>query len=137
MRSITERKIMEEQVGFRPWRGCGENVFVICQLAEKMLERGKRLYAAFLDLDKAYDRVWRAGLWEALKEYGVEGRLLTVVQGMYKDSEAAVKVGEEITDWFEVQRGVRQGCPLSPWLFNIYLDRVMKEALPLFKGELA
>ena len=45
-----------------------------------------------------------------------------------------MKVGEEITDWFEVQRGVRQGCPMSPWLFNIYLDRVMKEALPLFKG---
>ena len=39
-----------------------------------------------------------------------------------------------MTDWFEVQRGVRQGCPMSPWLFNIYLDRVMKEALPLFRG---
>ena len=74
MRSITEGKIMEEQVGFRPGRGCGENVFVIRQLAEKMLERGKRLYAAFLDLDKAYDRVWRAGLWEALKEYPWSGR---------------------------------------------------------------
>ena len=71
---------------------------MIRQLAEQMLERGKRLCAAFLDLDKAYNRVWRAGLWEALKEYGVEGRLLTVVQGMHKDSEAAVKVGEETTD---------------------------------------
>ena len=105
-------------MGFRLGRGCGENLFVIRQLAEKMLERGKKLYAAFLDLDKAYDRVWRAGLWEALKEFGVEGRLLTVVQGMYKDSEAAVKVGGVLTDWFEVQRGVRQGCPTSPWLFN-------------------
>ena len=55
------------------------------------------------------------------------------VQGMYKDSEAAVKVGEEITEWFEVQRGVRQGCLMSPWLFNIYLDMVTREALPLFK----
>ena len=73
------------------------------------------------------------GLWEALKQYGVEGRLLRAVQGLYKDSEATVKVGEVITDWFEVQRGVRQGCPMSQWLFNIYLDRVMKEALPLFK----
>ena len=45
-----------------------------------------------------------------------------------------MKVGEEMTDWFEVQRGVRQGCPMSPWLFNIYLDRVLKEALPLFRG---
>ena len=68
---------------------------MICQLAEKMLERGKRLYAAFLDLDKVYDRVWRTGLWEALKQHGVEGRLLKAVQRLYKDSEATVKVGEE------------------------------------------
>ena len=58
---------------------------------------------------------------------GVQGEML------YKDSEAAVKVGEEITEWFEVQRGVRQGCPMSPWLFNIYLDMVTRKALPLFK----
>ena len=83
MRSTTEGRIMEEQMGFRPERVCLENVFVICQLAEKMLERGKRLYAAFLDLEKEYDNVWRAGLWEALKQYGVEGRLLKAVQGLY------------------------------------------------------
>jgi len=134
MRCKTEGKIMEEQVGFRPGRGCTENVFVIRQLGEKMLERGKKLYAAFLDLEKAYDRVWREGLWRALEQYGVEGRLLRAIQSLYQDSEAAVKVGEEITDWFQVERGVRQGCPMSPWLFNIYLDVVMKEALPLFKG---
>ena len=87
MKSITEGRIMEEQVGFRPGRGCMENVFVIHQLAEKMLERGKSLYAAFLDLDKAYDRVWSTGLWEALKQYGVEGRLLKAVQGLYSYSE--------------------------------------------------
>ena len=137
MRSITEGKLMEEQVGFRPGRGCAENVFVIRQLGEKMLERGKKLYAAFLDLEKAYDRVWRAGLWEALKKYGVQGRLLRAIQGLYQDSEAAVKVGEETTDWFKVQRGVRQGCPMSPWLFNIYLDMVVKEALPYLEEELA
>ena len=54
MRSITEGRIMEEQVGFRLGKGCAENVFVICQLGEKMLESGKKLYAAFLDLDQAY-----------------------------------------------------------------------------------
>ena len=73
MRSITERKIVEEQVGFRPGRGCAENMFVICQLGEKMLERGEKLYTAFLDLEKVYDSVRRAGMWEALKQYGVQG----------------------------------------------------------------
>ena len=82
MRNITEGKIMVAQVGFRAGRGCVENVFMVRQLAEKMLERGKRLYVAFLDLEKAYDRVWRAGLWEALKQYGVKGRLLRAVQGL-------------------------------------------------------
>ena len=57
MRIRTEGKLMEEQVGFRLGRGCTENVFVIRQLGEKMIERGKKLYAAFLDLEKAYDRV--------------------------------------------------------------------------------
>ena len=133
MRIRTEGKLMEEQVGFRPERGYTENVFAIRQLGEKMIERGKKLYAAFLDLEKAFDRVWRTGLWEALKQYGVEGRLLRAVQGMYKDSEAAVMVGEEMTEWFEVQRGVRRGCLMSPWLFNIYLDMVTREALPSFK----
>ena len=93
MRSVTEGKIMEEQVGFRPGRGCAENVFVIHQLGEKMLERGKKLYAAFLGLEKAYDRIWKARLWEALKQYGVQGRLLRAIQGLYKDSGATVKVG--------------------------------------------
>ena len=131
MRSIAEGKIMEEQVGFRLGRGCAENVPVICQLGEEMLERGKKLYTAFLDLEEAYDRVWRAGLWKALKQYGVQGGLLSTIQGLYYDSEATVKVEEETTDWFEVQRGVRPGYPMSPWLFNIYLDMVVKEALPL------
>ena len=69
-----------------------------------------------------------------MKQYGEEGRLLKAVKGLYKDSETTLKVGKEMKDWFEVQRGVGQGCPMSPWLFNIYLDRVLKEALPLFRG---
>ena len=64
------------------------------------------------------------GFWKAIESS----------TGLYKDSEATVKVGEEMADWFEVQRGVRQGCPMSPWLFNINLDRVYKVALPLFRG---
>ena len=110
---------------------CGECVYDTPTCREDA-ERGKRLYAAFLDLEKAYDTVGRAGLWEALTQYGVKGRILESCTRIVK----LQKVGEEITDWFEVQKGVRQGCPMSPLLFNIYLDRVMKETLPLFKGEL-
>ena len=60
----------------------------------------------------------------------VERRLLNAIQGLYQESEAAVKVG----DWFKAEREVRQGCPMSPWLFNIYLDVAMKKTVPLFKG---
>ena len=73
----------------------------------------KEITSSLLDLDKVCDKVWRTGLREALKQYGVKRRLLKAVQGLYKDSEATVKVGEEMTDWFEVQRKVKQGCPMS------------------------
>ena len=105
MRGKTEGMIMEEHVGFRPSMGCIEKLFVLQKLIVK-LEREKKLYAAFLDLEKAYDRVWRPELWKALAQYKVQGRLLRAVQGLYQDSEAAVRVEDVMTDWFE-DRGVR------------------------------
>ena len=87
-----------------------------------------------MDLDKAYDKVCREELWEALRRYGVSGGLLRVIKSMYQASEACVRVDGEVSEWFEVKQGVRQGCPLSPWLFNIFLDMVFREARTNFHG---
>ena len=132
--TVTEDKIMEEQAGFRRGRGCAEQIFVMRQLTEKMIEKGKKLCAVLVDLEKAYDKVCREELWEALRRYGVSGGLLRVIKSMYQASEACVRVDGEMSEWFEVKQGVRQGCPLSPWLFNIFLDMVVREARTNFHG---
>ena len=67
-------------------------------------------------------------MWEDLKRYGVSGDLLTAIRALYQASEACVKLDGECSEWFEVKQGVRQGCPMSPWLFNIFLDMVVREA---------
>ena len=66
--------------------------------------------------------------------YGVSGRLLRAWKALYENGKARVRVEDELTECFEVQQGVRQGCPLSPWLFNIFLDMVAREARAQFKG---
>ena len=84
-----------------------------------------------MDLEKAYDKVCREELWEALLRYS---GLLRVITSMYQASEACMRVDGEMSEWFEVKQGVRQGCPLSPWLFNIFLDMVVREARTNFHG---
>ena len=73
---LRESRLLEKQTGFRSDRGCIDQIFVISQSVEKYLGKGKRMFPAFVDLEKAYDKVWRADLWKALREYGIGGRLL-------------------------------------------------------------
>ena len=80
-----------------------------------------------MDLEKAYDRVDRGAMWEVLGLYGVGGRLLNAVKSFYINSRACVRIGNEVSDWFPVRVGLRQGCVMSPWLFNVYMDGVVRE----------
>ena len=68
---MTDNRLLEEQAGFRSGRGCIDQILVIKQLVEKHLEKGKKMFATFVDLKKACDKVWRADLWRALREYGM------------------------------------------------------------------
>ena len=123
----TESVIAEIQGGFRRGRGCTDQTFVVRQICEKYVKKGKDVYFAFLDLEKAYDRVDREAMWKVLELYGVEGRLLSAVKSMYADSRACVRVGSDRSEWFTVKVGLRQGCVMSPWLFNLYIDGVVRE----------
>ena len=87
----------------------------------------KTLYMAFVDQEKAFDRVVRADLWKCLAERGIFGELLRDVQSLYISSQATVGKREGETDWFEVKCGLRQGCVLSPLLFIIFMDNIMKQ----------
>ena len=127
VRSITEGLIGEEQCGFRRGRGCVDQIFTMRQLSEKFVSKGKSLYVAYMDLEKAYDRIDREAMWRVLSMYGVNDDLIRGIRSFYEGSEACVRVCRQESDWFSVRVGLRQGCVMSPWLFNVYMDGVMRE----------
>ena len=136
VRGSTEGMIGDEQCGFRSGRGCVDQVFAVRQLCEKYLGKGKDICWAFMDLEKAYDRIDREALWVVLQGYGVGGRLLDGVKSFYVNSRACVRVGNCISEWFDVRVGLRQGCVMSPWLFNIFMDGVVREVNGSVRGGL-
>lgn len=75
-----------------------------------------------------YDCIPRSKLWEVLSEYGINGPLLSAIKSLYACSEAAVRMDGELSEWFEVRNGLRQGCTISPLLFLIYMDKLIKSA---------
>lgn len=124
--------IVEEQGGFRPRRGCPDQLFT---LVEILRNRGKRgTYCCFIDVKKAFDRVFRAGLWERVAEEGVKGKMWRVLVSIYETVESCVKVNESVTEWFPVNTGVRQGCILSPLLYALFINGLVKEINTLNKG---
>ena len=127
VRRMTESLIGEEQCGFRQGRGCVDQVFVVKQLCEKFESKGKKMYVAYMDLEKAYDRIDREAMWRVLRMYGVDGKLLRGIKSFYDESEACVRVCRRESDWFSVKVGLRQGCVMSPWMFNMFMDGVMRE----------
>ena len=121
------------QCGFRQGRGTTDAIFIIRQVQEKYLARGRDMWMAFVDLEKAFDRVPREVLWWALRSAGVEEWMVNVVKAMYAGACTSVKLQNGESAAFEVNVGVHQGSVLSPLLFVIVLDTLSKrfrEGLP-------
>jgi hypothetical protein len=114
----------DEQGGFRKGRGCVDQIFVLKEALR--LRKGKKTYACFVDIRKAYDRTWRNGLWQMLWNLGVRGRMWRVIQSLYSNTRAKVRLPGGDTEWFRVVTGLRQGCVLSPLLFDIFLDGLVR-----------
>ena len=119
--------IDDSQFGFVPGRGTTDAIFVVRQLQERYLAANKRLYMAFVDLEKAFDRVPRKVIWWALRKLGVDEWIVRLVQGMYSNARSRVRVGEGYSEEFEVKVGVHQGSVLSPLLFIIVLEALSRE----------
>ena len=79
-----------------------------------------------MDLGNAYT-FGRHGMCQMLRVYEVGGKLLKAVQSFYIDSRACVRVGNDVSEWFPVNVGLRQGCMMSPWLFNVYMDGLVRD----------
>ena len=118
--------IDEMQFGFRPGRGTTDAIFIVRQLQEKYLGRKRELWMAFLDLEKAFDRVPREVVWWALGQMNVDRSLINVIMSMYKNARASVKVNGVGGRDFPVEVGVHQGSVLSPLLFIIVMEALSR-----------
>ncbi len=97
---VTEGKVTTEQGGLMKGRGCVDQIFAMKMLVEEYLGKAKKLYAAFMDLEKAYNRVDREALWIVLKICGVGGQLLNGIQAFYREANACVRVGGEFSEFY-------------------------------------
>ena len=116
----TEEIIKKEQAGFRAGRSTTEKIFNLKILCEKYLQRQQSLYHVFVDFKKAFDRVWHAALWATMRLYNMNDNLIRTIECLYNKATSAVYHDNNIGEWFRNTIWVRQGCLLSPTLFNIY-----------------
>ncbi|KAI3361792.1 hypothetical protein L3Q82_002133 [Scortum barcoo] len=128
IRPIVDPRIQEEQCGFRPGRGTLDQLYTLHRVLEGLWEFAQPVHMCFVDLEKAFDRVPRGILWGVLREYGVREPLLRAVRSLYDRSRSLVRIAGSKSDLFPVHVGLRQGCPLSPVLFIIFMDRISRRS---------
>ena len=97
-------------------------------IIEKAREFQKNIYFCFIDYAKAFDCVDHKKLWKILKEMGIPDHLTCLLRNLYAGQEATVRTGHGTTDWFQIGKGVHQGCILSPCLFNLHAEHIMGNA---------
>jgi hypothetical protein len=115
-------------------RGTREQILNARQLIEKAREYYVPAYLCFVDYEKAFDNVRWNKLWPTLKEMGVPDHLTNLLRNLYESSEAVVRIDNSISDKCKIRKGVRQGCVLSPLLYNIYSEVVMRLTLENWEG---
>ena len=116
------------QDGFRKGRGTRDQIANICWIIKKARNFQKNTYFCFIDYAKAFDCVEHNKQWKILKEMGIPDHLIFLLRNLYAGQEATVRTGHGTTDWFQIGKGVCQGCILSPWLFNFYAEYIMRNA---------
>ena len=112
-------ELPDVQIGFRKGRGTRDQIANICWIIEKAREFQENIYFCFIDYAKAFDSVDHNKLRKILKEMGIPDHVTCLLRNLYAGQEAKVRTGHGTTDWFQIGKGVCQGCILSPCLFNI------------------
>ena len=120
-------EIPDVQAGFRKGRGTRDQIANICWIFEKEIEFQKTIYLCFIDYAKAFECVDHNKLWKILKEMGIPDHLTCLLRDLCAGQEATVRTGHG-TDWFQIGKGVREGYVLSPYLFNLYAEYIMRNA---------
>ena len=122
------RELPDVQAGFRKGRGTRDQIANIRWIMEKAREFQKNIYFCFIDYAKAFDCVDHKKLWKILKEMGIPDHLTCLLRNLHAGQEATVRTGHGTTDWFQLGKGVCQGCILSPCLFNLYAEYIIINA---------
>ena len=112
-------------VFFKKFRGTRDQIANIRWIIEKTREFQKNIYFCFIDYAKVLDCVDQNKLWKILKEMGIPDHLPCILRNLYAGQEATVRTGHGTTDWFQVRKGVHQGCILSPCLYNLYAEHII------------
>ena len=121
-------ELPDVQAGFRKGRRSRYQISNICWIMEKAREFQKNIYFCFIDYAKAFDCVHHKKLWKILNEMGIPDHLICLRRNLYAGQEATVRTGHGTIDWLQIRKGVRQGCILSPCLFNFYAEYIMRNA---------
>ena len=119
-------ELPDVQAGFRKGRGTRDQIANIWWVIEKVRKFQKNIYFCFIDYAKASDCVDHNQLWKILEEMGIQDHLTCLLRNLYAGQEATVRTGHGTTDWFQIGKGVYQGCILSPCLFNLYAEHIMR-----------
>ena len=121
-------ELPDVQAGFRKGRITIDQIVNICWIIEKAREFEENMYFCFIDYAKAFDCVDHNKLWKILQEMGIQDHLACFLRNLYVGQEATVRTGHGTIDWFQIGKGVCQGCILSPCLFNLYAEYIMRNA---------
>ena len=128
LKQYMNQELPDVQAGFRKGRGCRDQTANIHGIIEKARELKKNIYTCFIDYVKDFDCVDHNKLWKILKEMGISDHLTCLLRNRYAGQEATVRTGQGTADWFEIGKGVHQGYILSPCLFNLYAEYIMRNS---------
>ena len=126
LQQYMNRELPNVQAGFIKGRGIRDQIANIHWIMEKAREFQKNIYFCFIDYAKAFTCLDHNKLWKILKEMGIQDHLICLLRNLYAGQEARVRTGDGTIDWFQIGKGVRQGCILSPELFNLYVEYIMR-----------
>ena len=121
-------ELPDVQAGFRKGRGTRDQIANISSVIKKARAFQKNIYFCFIDYAKSFDCVDHSKLWKILKEMGITDNLTCLLRNLYAGQEATIRTGHGTTDWFQIRKGVHRGCILSPCLFNLYAEYIMRNA---------
>ena len=128
LQQYVNHEIPDVQAGIQKGRGTRDQISNINWIIEKAREFKKNIYFCFIDYAKAFDCVDHNTLWKILKVMGIPNHLTCLLRNLYAGQEATVRTGHGTTDWFQIGKGECQGCILSPCLFNLFAEYIMRNA---------